>query len=238
LLERRRTLPVDITYHGHATLTLATDGVQLVVDPFFSPNNPLAPVSVDAIEADYILISHGHADHIADAAALAKRTRAHVISNPEIIGWLAEQGVENGHGMNTGGAYTFPFGRVKFVVAHHSSALPDGANGGNPCGIVFQFNDGHDVYFAGDTSLTYDMKLIGEAGGVDLALLPIGDNFTMGPDDAVKAAQFVQAKHVIPIHYDTFPPIRQNPDAFAAKLRETTEIDCTVLKPGDTFTLG
>jgi L-ascorbate metabolism protein UlaG (beta-lactamase superfamily) len=140
--------------------------------------------------------------------------------------------------MNTGGAYTFPFGRLKMVVAHHSSALPDGANGGNPCGMVFQFNDGNDVYFAGDTSLTYDMKLIGEAGGVDLALLPIGDNFTMGPDDAVRAAQFVQAKRVIPIHYNTFPPIRQDAAAFAEKLRAVAEIDCTVLQPGETFTLA
>ena len=112
--------------------------------------------------------------------------------------------------MNMGGAYTFPFGRLKMTIAHHSSGLPDGSNGGNPCGLLIHFNDGHDVYFAGDTALTYDMKLIGEAGGVDLALLPIGDNFTMGPDDAVQAAQFVKAKHVIPIHYNTFPVIEQD----------------------------
>jgi L-ascorbate metabolism protein UlaG (beta-lactamase superfamily) len=231
-------LTIQITYYGHSTLAIDADGTKLVVDPFFSPNNPLAPVEVDAVEADFIPISHGHGDHIADAVALAKRTGAQPISNFEIVSWLEEQGVEGGHGMNTGGGYTFPFGRMKMVVAHHSSALPDGSNGGNPCGIVFQFNDGHDVYFAGDTSLTYDMKLIGEAGGVDLALLPIGDNFTMGPDDAVQAAQFVKAKHVIPIHYNTFPPIQQDANAFAEKLRREAEIDCTVLAPGESFTLG
>lgn len=230
-------MTVEITYYGHSTLGIDVDGVKLVVDPFFAPNNPLSPVEADGIEADFIVISHGHGDHIADAVALAKRTGAQVISNFEIISWLAEQGVENGHGMNTGGAYTFPFGRLKMVVAHHSSALPDGANGGNPSGVVFQFNDGHDVYFAGDTSLTYDMKLIGEAGGVDLALLPIGDNFTMGPDDAVRAAQFAQAKRVIPIHYNTFPPIQQDANEFARKLMDVAEIECTILEPGQSYTL-
>jgi L-ascorbate metabolism protein UlaG (beta-lactamase superfamily) len=230
-------LTLRITYYGHSTFALDADGIKLVIDPFLAPNNPLAPVGAEDVQADYILISHGHEDHIADAAKLAKRSGAQVISNFEIITWLGNQGVENGHGMNTGGAYTFPFGRVKMVVAHHSSALPDGSNGGNPCGIVMQFNDGYDVYFAGDTSLTYDMKLIGDAGGVDLAMLPIGDNFTMGPDDAVQAAQFVQAKHVIPIHYNTFPPIRQDAAAFAEKLRQAAEIDCTVLEPGESFTL-
>ncbi|MEX1019961.1 MAG: metal-dependent hydrolase [Litorilinea sp.] len=230
-------MSLKLTYYGHSTFALDADGTKLVIDPFLAPNNPLSPVTAEEVEADFILISHGHGDHIADAVALAKRTGAQVISNFEIIGWLEQQGVENGHGMNTGGAFTFAFGRVKMVVAHHSSALPDGANGGNPMGIVIQFNDGHDLYFAGDTSLTYDMKLIGEAGGVDLALLPIGDNFTMGPDDAVRAAQFVQAKHVIPIHYNTFPPIRQDAAAFGEKLRAAAEIDCTVLAPGESFTL-
>ena len=120
--------------------------------------------------------------------------------------------------MNIGGAYTFPFGRVKLTIAHHSSVLPDGTYGGNPSGFLINFNDGHDVYFAGDTALTYDMKLIGDVGGVDLAILPIGDNFTMGPDDAVVAAQWVKAKHVIPCHYNTFPLIAVDADAFARRL--------------------
>lgn len=230
-------MTLRFTYHGHSTFTIDADGVKLVIDPFFAPNNPLAPTTADGIEADFILISHGHGDHIADAAAIAKRTGATVISNFEIVAWLAQQGAQNGHGMNTGGAYSFPFGRVKLTIAHHSSTLPDGSSGGNPNGLLIHFNDGHDVYFAGDTALTYDMKLIGEAGGVDLAFLPIGDNFTMGPDDAIIAAQFVQAKQVIPIHYNTFPPIQQDAQAFAQKLHRQADIDCTVLIPGGEFSL-
>lgn len=224
-------------YYGHSTFTVDADGVKLVIDPFLAPHNPLAPATADDIEADYILISHGHGDHIADAAAIAKRTGATVISNFEIVTWLNQQGAQNVHGMNTGGAYSFPFGRVKLTVALHSSTLPDGSSGGHPNGFLIQFNDGRDVYFAGDTALTYDMKLIGEFGGVDLAFLPIGDNFTMGPDDAVVAAQFVQAKRVIPIHYNTFPPIKQDAQAFAQTLRREADIDCTVLTPGGEFTL-
>ncbi len=230
-------MSITYTYYGHSTFGVDADGVTLVIDPFFAPNNPLAPTSADEIEADFILISHGHGDHVADAVALAKRTGAQVISNFEIISWLENQGIDNGHGMNSGGAYDFSFGRVKCVVAHHSSMLPDGSNGGNPMGFVINFNDGHDLYFAGDTALTYDMRLIGESGGVDLALLPIGDNFTMGPDDAVQAARFVQAKHVIPIHYNTFPPIQQDPQKFAHKLEQAAGIDCTVLAPGEEYTV-
>lgn len=230
-------MTIKFRYYGHSTFALDADGAKIVVDPFFAPNNPLAPVKADAIAADFILLTHGHGDHCADAAAIAKRTGALVIANFEVITWLQAQGVENGHGMNLGGAYTFPFGRVQMTIAHHSSTMPDGSAGGNPGGYLIHFNDGSDVYFAGDTALTYDMKLIGEAGGVDLAVLPIGDNFTMGPDDAVRAAQFVQAKRVIPSHYNTFPPIKQDARSFAQKLRKAAEIDCILLDPGGEFTL-
>lgn len=230
-------MSIKFTYMGQSTFLVEAEGVKLVIDPYLSPNSPVAPLTVDEVEADYILISHGHGDHIADAVPLAKRTGALVISNAEICDWMENQGVENVHGMSTGGSYTFPFGKVKLTIAHHGSRLPDGSNGGNPVGFLFQFNDGHDVYFAGDTALTYDMRLIGEAGGVDLALLPIGDNYTMGPDDAVRAAQFTQSKRVIPMHYSTFPVIEQDAEAFADTLREVAEIDCSVLKPGDEFIL-
>lgn len=231
-------MTLKITYYGHSTLMLETDEHKIVVDPFFAPNNPVAPVSVDKIRADFILVTHGHGDHSADAAALAAATGALVIGNFEVVSWLQQHGAKQVHGMNTGGAFTFPFGRVKLTVALHSSTMPDGSSGGHPNGILITLNDGHDIYLAGDTALTYDMKLIGEAGGVDLAVLPIGDNFTMGPDDAVLAAQFVKTKHVLPVHYNTFPPIRQDANAFAEKLRRTAEIDCTVLAPGESMTLA
>lgn len=231
-------MALKITYYGHSTLMLETDEHKIVVDPFFAPNNPAAPVRVDQVQADFILITHGHGDHTADAAALAAATGALVISNFEVASWVQQHGAKQIHGMNTGGAFTFPFGRVKLTIAHHSSTMPDGSSGGHPNGLLITLNDGHDLYIAGDTALTYDMKLIGEAGGVDLAVLPIGDNFTMGPDDAVMAAQFVKAKHVLPVHYNTFPPIRQDANAFADKLRREAEIDCTVLKPGESMTLA
>ncbi len=230
-------MSLRFTYYGHSTFAIDADGVKLVIDPFLAPNNPLAPVTANDVPADFILLTHGHGDHTADAAALAKCTGATVISNFEIVTWLQGQGVANGHGMNTGGAYTFPFGRVKLTIAHHSSTMPDGSAGGNPNGFLINFNDGHDVYVAGDTALTYDMKLIGDAGGVDLAILPIGDNFTMGPDDAILAAQFVQAKYVIPAHFNTFPPIKQDAQAFAENLRRAADIECVVLTPGGEYTL-
>jgi L-ascorbate metabolism protein UlaG (beta-lactamase superfamily) len=231
-------MTLKITYYGHSTLLLETDEHKIVVDPFFAPNNPVAPVRADQVQADFILITHGHGDHTADAGALAAATGALVIANFEVASWVQQNGAKQIHGMNTGGAFTFPFGRVKLTIAHHSSTMPDGSSGGLPNGLLITLNDGHDLYIAGDTALTYDMKLIGEAGGVDLAVLPIGDNFTMGPDDAVIAAQFVKAKHVLPVHYNTFPPIRQDANAFADKLRRQAEIDCTVLAPGESMTLA
>ncbi len=226
-------MALKFTYIGQSTFLIEVDGVNIVIDPYLAPHNPVATVTAEEVPADYILISHGHGDHIADAVPLAKRTGALVITNADIAKWLDKQGVQNVHAMHIGGAHTFPFGRVKLTVALHGSRLPDGSVGGNPVGFLIHFNDGHDVYFAGDTGLTYDMKLIADAGGVDLALLPIGDNFTMGPEDAIRAAQFVNAKHVIPMHYNTFPLIEQDGEAFAATLHDIAEIDSTVMKPGD-----
>ena len=231
-------MAVTLKYYGHSTFGFDTGEHQIILDPFFAPNNPMAQTQADAVEADFILVTHGHMDHTADLVALAKRTGALVICNWEIGNWLEGQGVENVHTMYIGGGYDFDFGRVKMTIAHHGSGLPDGTYGGNPAGFLLHFNDGHDVYISGDTGLTYDMRLIGDWGGVDLALLCMGDNFTMGPDDAIQAAQWVQAKHVIPCHYDTFPPIEQDVEAFAQKLRAAAEIDCTVVEPEGEFRLG
>ncbi|MEM7531130.1 MAG: metal-dependent hydrolase [Chloroflexota bacterium] len=229
-------MSITITYYGHATFGINAGGTNLIIDPFFAPNSPVATVTADEVAADYVLVTHGHGDHIADAIGLATRTGATTISNFEIANWLGNNGVQSAHPMHIGGGFNFPFGRVKLTIAHHGSALPDGSNGGNPAGLLITFNDGTRVYIAGDTALTYDMKLIGEDGGVDVAILPIGDNFTMGPDDAVKAAQFAGAKHVIPCHYNTFPPIQQDAYDFAQKL-DGVGIGCTVLDVDGRYTV-
>lgn len=230
-------MSIKIKYHGHSTFGIETDEAKLIIDPFLAPNSPVTEVTAKQIEADFVLISHGHGDHIADAPEIAKRENVTTICNFEIANWLESAGVQNVHPMHIGGSFGFSFGRVKLTIAHHGSGLPDGSNGGNPAGILLNFNNGKTVYFAGDTALTYDMKLIGDWGGCDLAILPIGDNFTMGPDDAIRAAQFVQAKLVIPCHYNTFPPIEQDAVQFARKLKEAAGIECQVLSSGDVFTL-
>ncbi len=230
-------MSVKLTYYGHSTFVIDADGTKIVVDPFFAPNNPLAPAGATAetIEADFMLLTHGHGDHVADAVAIAKRTGCTVISNFEIVEWMAEQGVTNGHGMNTGGAYNFPFGRLKSVVALHSSTMPDGNSGGHPNGAIINFNDGTDIYFAGDTALTYDMRLIGEAGGV-VHGPAAGARRALPLDQGVVAvgAALRLAKRVIPCHFNTFPPIRQNPDEFASQLADEG-VECTVMGPGDEF---
>jgi L-ascorbate metabolism protein UlaG (beta-lactamase superfamily) len=225
---------VEITYHSHACFTVTVDDTKLLIDPFLT-GNTLADVSADQVEADYILVSHGHGDHVGDTVEIAKRTEAMTISNFEIMNWLAAQGVEKSHPLHIGGGYDFPFGRVKLTIAHHGSALPDGSYGGNPAGFLLTL-DGKKIYHACDTGLFYDMKLIGE-GGLDVAILPIGDNFTMGPDDALKAVKLLEPKVVIPIHYDTFDVIAQDPQVFARRVEAETPTKCVVLKPGDTYHL-
>jgi L-ascorbate metabolism protein UlaG (beta-lactamase superfamily) len=206
----------------------------LLTDPFLE-GNPLADIGPNEVEADYILVSHGHGDHVGDTVQIAKRTGAMTISNFEIQSWLQGQGVENAHPLHIGGGYDFPFGRVKLTIAHHGSALPDGSYGGNPAGFLLTL-EGKRIYHACDTGLFYDMKLIGE-GGLDVAILPIGDNFTMGPEDALRAVKLLVPKVVIPIHYDTFEVIQQDPNAFASRVEAETSAKCVVLKPGDTLRL-
>lgn len=223
-----------LTWYSHACVLIQTDGTNLLVDPFFS-GNPLSPIQADQVETDYILVSHGHGDHLGDTVAIAKRTGATVISNFEIHNWLAAQGVENLHPQHIGGGFNYPWGRVKLTIAHHGSALPDGSYGGNPCGFLFYIGR-RKIYHACDTGLFYDMKLIGEEG-IDLAILPIGDNFTMGPDDALRAVRLIEPKQVVPIHYNTFDVIKQDPHAWAERVNRETGAEVTVLKPGQDLAL-
>src|SRR5512146_2263858 len=200
-MKKEVLVTTKLTWYGHAALGLETDGHKIVVDPFLN-GNPAATISPEAVEAEFILISHGHGDHVGDAVAIAKRTKATVISNAEIVGWFAKQGVENGHPQHLGGGYRYPFGYLKLTTAVHGSALPDGSNGGNPAGFLLTTQDGKKIYLAMDTGLFSDMRLIGEEG-IALAVVPIGDNYTMGPSDALRAIKLIQPQHAIPIHYNT-----------------------------------
>jgi len=207
---------MKVTYYGQSCIEIEAGGKKLLFDPFITYNE-LAKgiVEVESLKPDYILVSHGHGDHIADLEQVQKQSGAKVICIAEIADWLNKKGIENVHGMNIGGGFNFDFGRVKMVNAVHSSALPDGANGGNPAGFVITAG-GKKVYFAGDTALTYDMKLL-EDENLDWAFLPLGDNYTMGADDAIKAAAFINCKNIIGIHYDSFPVIKIDKAEVAGK---------------------
>ena len=198
---------MKVTYYGHACFAAEVGTKTLLFDPFIAENQLAKAVDRRAVPADYILISHGHADHLADAAAIAKRTGATIVSNYEVTVWYNQQGLTKTHPLNHGGGWGFEFGRVKFVNAVHSSSLPDGTYGGNPGGFVVESAEGN-FYYSGDTALTMDMKLIGESTRLTFTALPIGDNFTMGVDDAIKAAEFVRCREILGLHYNTFPPIR------------------------------
>ncbi len=224
-----------ITWYGHATLGLNTDGYKLVIDPYFS-GNPVAPIKPEQVEADYILITHGHGDHVGDCLSIAKRTNAEVISNAEIVKWVSMQGVKKTHGQHLGGGFRYPFGYLKLTVAMHGSALPDGSYGGNPAGFLLTTNDQKKIYIAGDTGLFGDMALIGEEG-IDLAILPIGDNYTMGPDDALRAVKLIRPKHVIPIHFNTWDLIAQDGKSWAEKVEKEVNCKVHVMNPGDSYTL-
>lgn len=194
---------MNITYFGHSCFGVEVNGKHILFDPFISSNEMAKNIDEATVKADYILISHGHFDHIADAVSVAKRTGAKVVCSWEIHEWLNKKGVSNTHPMNVGGKWKFDFGNVKCVSAVHSSGLPDGTYGGNPMGFIVE-SDKSNFYYAGDTALTYDMKLIGEYRQIDFAFLPIGDNFTMGVDNAIIASQFINCKKIIGMHYDTF----------------------------------
>ncbi len=224
----------ELTWLGHGSWSIASGGQNILLDPFLD-DSPVAPVGADEVAADFILVSHGHFDHVADAQRIAKRTGATVIANFEICEWFSAKGVANTHAMNIGGGYRFPFGRVKMTIAHHTSMLPDGANGGDAAGFLLSLPEGN-VYFACDTGLFYDMKLIG-AAGLALAAVPIGDNFTMGPDDALEAVKLLAPRAVVPVHTGTWDLIAQDAHRWAERVKTETNAQPIVLKPGGKIVL-
>jgi L-ascorbate metabolism protein UlaG (beta-lactamase superfamily) len=226
---------MNVTYYGHNSFLVEFGGKKLLFDPFISGNGLASDIDVNTIEADYILLSHGHQDHILDAESIAKRCDATIISNFEIISWYEPKGVK-GHPMNHGGKYTFDFGTVKYVTAIHSSVLPDGTYGGNPGGFVI-WNETNCFYMACDTALTYDMKLIPlMCPKLDWAALPMGDNFTMGIEEAVMSTSFIECKNIIGCHYDTFPIIEMDREKARAAF-ESKGIDIHLPNIGETIDL-
>lgn len=197
---------MKLTYYGHACFAVEVQGKSILFDPFITPNELARHIDINTIPCDYMAISHGHADHLADAVAIAKRTGATVICSFEVYEWLAKQGLEKFRPMNTGGQWETDFGSIKCVVAQHSSGLPDGSYGGNPMGFVISSADG-DFYYSGDTAVTMDMQLIPHWANLDFAVFPIGDNFTMGACDAIMASDFCLVNKIVGVHYDTFPYI-------------------------------
>ncbi len=219
-------MSITITWHGHATFSLDVAGRKLIVDPFLKGNNPVAQISADDIDVDYILLTHGHGDHVADALPLAQRCGATIIANFEIANWFEARGAKT-HGQQIGGGFTHPFGHLKLTPAWHSSSLPDGSYGGMPGGLLLTLGE-KKIYFAGDTGLFLDMELIGRVG-LDVAVLPIGDNYTMGIADSIEAIKLLKPKVVIPSHYNTFGVIMAEADVWAQQVAAETKAKSVVL---------
>jgi len=226
---------MKITYYGHSCFAVEIKGKTILFDPFITPNDLAKDIDIESIKPDFILVSHGHSDHIADAVRIAKSSGATVVSNYEITEWLNKQGVSNVHPMNIGGHWFFEFGKVKCVVAVHSSTLPDGSYGGNPMGFLLETGEGN-LYYAGDTALTYDMKLIGDYKQIDVAFLPIGNNFTMGIDNAIIAADFIKCEKIIGMHYDTFGYIKIDHKEATEKFNVAGK-ELTLMKIGESKSL-
>ena len=221
---------MKITFYGHASLGIQIKDINILVDPFISPNEKASHIDVNSLKADYILVTHAHQDHIADVESIAKRTGAVVISNFEIVNHFGKLDIE-GHPMNHGGKWDFEFGTVKYVNAIHTSSFPDGSYGGQPGGFVIE-GEHKNIYIAGDTALTYDMKLIPLQTKLDLAILPIGDNFTMGIDDAILASDFIECDKILGYHYDTFGYIEIDHEEAKRKFFEKDK-DLMLLEIGD-----
>lgn len=221
---------LKVTFLGHSCV-MATDGkYSIIIDPFLT-GNPQATLKAENVKVGWVLVTHGHGDHLGDAVPLAKANDATIIAPNELAVYVSKQGAK-AHNMHIGGACNFPFGRVKLTIAHHGSGAGDGLEyTGNPCGFLVTMG-GRTLYHSGDTGLFYDMKLIGEMNKIDLAFLPIGDNFTMGVDDAVKAVEFLKPKKVVPIHYKTWEVIDTEPTEFAKKLKGS-KTEVVIIKPGE-----
>lgn len=227
-------MAISFTWLGHSTFDFNVNGHSVLSDPFLT-GNPLAAMTADKVNPELILLSHGHGDHVGDTVDIAKRTGAPVVSNVEISNWLSAKGVENVVGVNTGGTYHGEFLKAQWTIAHHSSGLPDGTYGGMPNGYIIMVDD-LKLYFAGDTDVFFEMQLIGDMG-IDVAFLPIGDFFTMGIEGSLKAIQFIRPKMVVPMHYNTFPPIQQDVAAWAERVNKETDAAPIVLDPGGSHTV-
>lgn len=230
-------MDISITWLGHSAFHLTIGEHNILIDPYIT-GNPLAPVSADDLPADFILLSHGHDDHVGDTLDIARRTGATIIANNEIAIWCRDKhGIENVHTLNTGGGVKLPFGRVELTIAFHSSELPDGSYGGQPNGILIITNEGKTIYHAGDTTVFSEMQWIGQRG-IDLAMLPIGDYYTMGIDGSLQAIGLLNPKAVIPMHYNTTDGIAQDVVNWAQRVHNETEAQPIVLDPGGTHTLS
>jgi L-ascorbate metabolism protein UlaG (beta-lactamase superfamily) len=225
---------LKVTFLGHACVLLDDGEHRVIVDPFLT-GNPQATTKPDEIDAKWIVVTHGHGDHVGDAVSIAKRNKATVIAQNDLASYLGKKGAEF-HPMHIGGTHDFPFGKVRLTIAHHSGGGGDATEYTGPSTGTVITMGGKNVYHAGDTGIFLDMKLIGEISPLDLALLPIGDNFTMGPSDAVRAVQFLSPKLAVPIHYGTWPVIEQDPAAFVSGV-ESLGMSAKVLKPGESVEL-
>jgi L-ascorbate metabolism protein UlaG (beta-lactamase superfamily) len=233
-LTQKTKITMKATFYGHSTVELNIDGIKLLFDPFITPNPAAKHIDIKSLKPDYILASHGHGDHVADLEAIQKDSGATVICIAEIAAWLGNKGITQTHGMNIGGSFKFDFGTVKMVYALHSSSMPGGAYGGVPAGFVITAM-GKKIYFAGDTALSFDLKLLADEN-LDWAILPIGDNYTMGVDDAIKATDFINCKNVIGVHYNTFPVIAIDVDEAKHKF-EAAGINIQLPAIGESVTL-
>jgi L-ascorbate metabolism protein UlaG (beta-lactamase superfamily) len=227
---------MEIKFHGQSCFELSDGDVTVLTDPFLKPNNPIAVATAEEVEPTHIAISHGHADHIADAVAVATRTGAECIAIVELVNWLAEQGVESRRDPNFGGTVEYDWGYVGLVPAWHTNTTPDGTAIGPPAGLLIKIGE-TTVYHAGDTCLFSDMKLIAQRSDIDVFLVPIGGHYTMDRRDAVVAAEFVGAKTVIPMHYNTFPVIETDAEAFKSDVEAKTSCQVVVLEPGQSHSV-